>query len=156
ERAQAMGFCLFNNVAVAAAHALADHDAGRVAVIDWDVHHGNGTEAIFWETDRVLYTSIHQSPLYPGTGAATDTGAGDGEGWTVNCPVRAASGREEFIGALESEILPALRRAEPGLVAISAGYDAHAADPLANCRLTEADYAEMTKLIAGEASALGA
>jgi acetoin utilization deacetylase AcuC-like enzyme len=156
EAARAMGFCLFNNAAIAAAHALAEHDAGRVAVIDWDVHHGNGTEAIFYGTDRVLYSSIHQSPLYPGTGAAADTGAGEGEGWTVNCPVRAASGRDEFMGALEEEILPAVRRAEPGLVVISAGYDAHAADPLANCRLVEADYAEMTDAIASAAADLGA
>jgi acetoin utilization deacetylase AcuC-like enzyme len=156
EAARAMGFCLFNNAAVAAEHALAEHDAGRVAVIDWDVHHGNGTEAIFYETDRVLYSSIHQSPLYPGTGAAADTGAGDGEGWTVNCPVRAASGRDEFMGALDEQILPAVRRAEPGLIVISAGYDAHAADPLANCRLVEDDYAEMTIAIAAAAADLGA
>jgi acetoin utilization deacetylase AcuC-like enzyme len=156
EHARAMGFCLFNNVAVAAEHALAEHDAGRVAVVDWDVHHGNGTEAIFYASDRVLYASVHQAPLYPGTGAAADTGTGEGEGWTVNCPVRAGSGRQEFLAALEGEILPALRRAEPGLIAISAGYDAHAADPLANCRLGERDFAEMATLIAASAADLGA
>jgi acetoin utilization deacetylase AcuC-like enzyme len=156
EASRAMGFCLFNNIAVAAEHALTEHDAGRVAVIDWDVHHGNGTEAIFYETDRVLYTSIHQSPLYPGTGAAADTGVGPGEGWTVNCPVPGGSARDEFIGALDSQILPAVRRAEPGLVAISAGYDAHVDDPLASCALRTEDYREMTARVRDAAAELGA
>jgi acetoin utilization deacetylase AcuC-like enzyme len=156
EVSRAMGFCLFNNIAVAAEHALTEHDAGRVAVIDWDVHHGNGTEAIFYETDRVLYTSIHQSPLYPGTGAATDTGAGPGEGWTLNCPLPGGSARDEFIGALDSQILPAVRRAEPGLIAISAGYDAHVDDPLASCALGTEDYREMTALVRDAAAELRA
>jgi acetoin utilization deacetylase AcuC-like enzyme len=156
EAARAMGFCLFNNIAVAAEHALAEHGAGRVAVIDWDVHHGNGTEAIFYESDRVLYASIHESPLYPGTGARTDTGTGPGEGWTLNMPVRAGAAGDEFLEALNAEILPAVRRAEPGLIAISAGYDAHSEDPLASCALLTEDYGEMTALVRGAAAELGA
>ncbi len=156
EAARAMGFCLFNNAAVAAEHALTAHDAGRVAVIDWDVHHGNGTEAIFYGTDRVLYASIHQSPLYPGTGAAADTGDGEGEGWTVNCPVPGGSGREAFAGALEEQILPAVRRAEPGLVIVSAGYDAHAEDPLASCTLTTEDFGVLTAMARDAAAETGA
>jgi acetoin utilization deacetylase AcuC-like enzyme len=145
EVAQSMGFCLFNNVAVAARHALAEHGADRVLVLDWDVHHGNGTEAIFYETDEVLYSSIHQSPLYPGTGARGDIGSGAGEGYTLNMPVPPGSGRGEFLAAIDEEVLPRAREYRPGLIAISAGYDAHRDDPLANCTLVEDDYAAMTE-----------
>jgi acetoin utilization deacetylase AcuC-like enzyme len=144
EAARSMGFCLFNNIAIASAHALAEHGAERVLVLDWDVHHGNGTEAIFYDSDEVLYASIHQSPLYPGTGARGDTGVGKGEGYTLNMPVPPGSGAAEFLGAIDEEVLPRAREYKPKLIAISAGYDAHRDDPLANCELVEADYTAMT------------
>jgi acetoin utilization deacetylase AcuC-like enzyme len=143
ERSIAMGFCLFNNIAVATAHALAEHDVERTLILDWDVHHGNGTEAIFAASNRVLYASIHQSPLYPGTGAAGDTGVGEGEGYTINLPVPPGSGPDDFLSLVQHVVVPAARRHRPGLVAISAGYDAHRADPLAECVLDEDAYADM-------------
>ena len=143
ERDQAMGFCLFNNVAVAAAHAIAECGAERVLIIDWDVHHGNGTEAIFYGSDEVLYSSIHQSPLYPGTGAATDLGSGSGEGFTVNLPVPPGSGPDEFLALVQHVVAPVAREWKPGLLCISAGYDAHRDDPLANCELDDAAYWDM-------------
>jgi acetoin utilization deacetylase AcuC-like enzyme len=156
EAAQAMGFCLFNNVALAARNALAEHAAERVLVLDWDVHHGNGTEAIFYDSDEVLYASIHQSPLYPGTGARGDIGTGAGEGFTLNMPVPPGSGRGEFLGAIDEEVLPRAREYAPGLIAISAGYDAHRDDPLANCTLVEEDYAAMTTRVKALGEELGA
>jgi acetoin utilization deacetylase AcuC-like enzyme len=147
ESARAMGFCLFNNVAVAAAHALAEHGAERVLIIDWDVHHGNGTEEIFYESDEVIYASLHQSPLYPGTGATTDTGRGAGEGFTINVPVPPGSGRREFMDGLTEVILPRAREWQPRLICVSAGYDAHRDDPLADCLLEERDYAEMSAAV---------
>jgi acetoin utilization deacetylase AcuC-like enzyme len=153
ERDQAMGFCLFNNVAVAAAHAIAECGAERVLIIDWDVHHGNGTEAIFYGSDEVLYSSIHQSPLYPGTGAATDLGSGSGEGFTVNLPVPPGSGPDEFLALVQHVVAPVAREWKPGLLCISAGYDAHRDDPLANCELDDAAYWDMAatlRELAGE------
>jgi acetoin utilization deacetylase AcuC-like enzyme len=143
ERGRAMGFCLFNNVAVAAAHVLATGAAERVLVLDWDVHHGNGTEAIFYDSSEVLYASIHQSPLYPGSGAATDMGVGDGKGYTVNLPVPPGSGPDEFLALVQHVVVPIAREWRPGLLCISAGYDAHRDDPLANCELDEAAYGDM-------------
>jgi acetoin utilization deacetylase AcuC-like enzyme len=140
---RAMGFCLFNNVAVAAAHALAALGIDRVLVLDWDVHHGNGTEAIFYGSPQVLYASIHQSPLYPGTGAATDLGSGDGEGFTVNLPVPPGSGPDEFLGLVQQVVVPIAREWRPQLLCVSAGYDAHREDPLANCELDEGAYWDM-------------
>jgi acetoin utilization deacetylase AcuC-like enzyme len=144
EVATAMGFCLFNNVAVAAAHARAECGIDRVLVLDWDVHHGNGTQDIFYDSDAVLYASIHQSPCYPGTGAAGERGAGAGEGYTLNLPVPAGAGPDEFLALVQHVVAPVARRYEPGLVALSAGYDAHRDDPLAQCRLDEAAYSDMT------------
>jgi acetoin utilization deacetylase AcuC-like enzyme len=143
ERGKAMGFCLFNNVAVAAAHAIAECGAERVLILDWDVHHGNGTEEIFYGSSEVLYSSIHQSPLYPGTGAATDFGEGEGEGYTVNLPVPPGSGPDEFLAVSQHVVAPIAREWRPGLLCISAGYDAHRDDPLANCELDDAAYADM-------------
>jgi acetoin utilization deacetylase AcuC-like enzyme len=143
KRDQAMGFCLFNNVAVASAHAIAALGAERVLVLDWDVHHGNGTEAIFYGSSEVLYASIHQSPLYPGTGAATDTGSGEGEGYTVNMPVPPGSGPDEFLALVQQVVVPIAREFRPGLLCISAGYDAHADDSLANCELDDAAYGDL-------------
>ena len=152
-RDRAMGFCLFNNVAVAAAHAIAECGAERVLVLDWDVHHGNGTEAIFYGSDQVLYSSIHQSPLYPGTGAATDFGSGAGEGYTVNLPVPPGSGSDEFLALVQHVVAPIAREWRPSLLCISAGYDAHRDDPLANCEVDDAGFGDMAaamRELAGE------
>jgi acetoin utilization deacetylase AcuC-like enzyme len=135
EAARAMGFCLFNNVAVASAHAIAAAGAERVLVLDWDVHHGNGTEAIFAGSDEVLYASIHQWPLYPGTGPAEYAGTGAGEGFTINLPVPPGSGSREFLSLVQHVVEPVAREFRPGLLAISAGYDAHRDDPLAECEV---------------------
>jgi acetoin utilization deacetylase AcuC-like enzyme len=147
ESSRAMGFCLFNNAAIASAAAIASGSAERVLVLDWDVHHGNGTEEIFRSRSDVLYASIHQSPLYPGTGHPDHVGEGAGEGYTVNLPVPPGAGGEEFLSLVQRVVVPIARRFAPGLIVISAGYDAHAADPLANCKLTEADYAAMAASI---------
>jgi acetoin utilization deacetylase AcuC-like enzyme len=143
EPGQAMGFCLFGNVAVGAAHAIAAHGARRVLIFDWDVHHGNGTNAIFHERDDVLFCSIHQSPLYPGTGPASDVGRGAGEGFTVNLPVPGGSGDAVFLSHVEHVVRPLARAYAPDVLLLSAGYDAHADDPLAGCRVTDAGFAGM-------------
>jgi acetoin utilization deacetylase AcuC-like enzyme len=143
EPARAMGFCLFNNVAVASAHAIAAAGAQRVLVLDWDVHHGNGTETIFAASDEVLYASIHQWPLYPGTGAAGYTGTGAGEGYTINLPVPPGSGSEEFLSLVQYAVAPIAREFRPGLIAISAGYDAHRDDPLAECSVDTDGFGDM-------------
>jgi acetoin utilization deacetylase AcuC-like enzyme len=144
EPRRAMGFCLFNNVAVAARRALDEHDCARVLVLDWDVHHGNGTEAVFAEDPAVLFSSIHQWPLYPGTGAADDNGRGAGEGTTLNLPVPAGTGDDAYVSLVEHVVAPIAREFRPELVLVSAGYDAHRDDPLAGCRVTEAGFAAMT------------
>jgi acetoin utilization deacetylase AcuC-like enzyme len=156
ERDRAMGFCLFNNVAVAARHALDACGAQRVLVVDWDVHHGNGTEAIFAATSDVLYASIHQWPLYPGTGAAEFEGEGEGEGFTVNLPVPPGAGSEEFLALVEHVVVPIARAYEPDLLAISAGYDAHRDDPLASCTVDTEAYAAMTAALRDVATELEA
>jgi acetoin utilization deacetylase AcuC-like enzyme len=156
ERDRAMGFCLFNNVAVAAAHAIEAHGVERVLVLDWDVHHGNGTEAIFYDSAQVLYASVHQSPLYPGTGAIGDTGRGEGSGFTVNLPVPPGSGPDEFLSLVQHVVVPIARKWRPGLVCISAGYDAHRDDPLANCELDETAYADIAATMRDLGSELGA
>ena len=139
ERATAMGFCLLNNVAIAAQHAL-DRGAERVLVLDWDVHHGNGTNDIFHSRDDVLFASIHQSPLYPGTGPLSDVGSGQGEGFSLNLPVPPGSGEETFLSLVQHVVKPAAREFEPAIVLVSAGYDAHADDPLASCSLEDESY----------------
>jgi acetoin utilization deacetylase AcuC-like enzyme len=143
ERQRAMGFCLFNNVAVGAAHALAELGAGRVMIVDWDVHHGNGTQEVFYASDEVLFSSIHQSPLYPGTGSPDETGAGGGEGYTVNLPVPPGAGPDEFLALVQNVWLPLLEAYEPDLLMLSAGYDAHRDDPLAECTLDHLAYGDM-------------
>jgi acetoin utilization deacetylase AcuC-like enzyme len=147
EQARAMGFCIFNNVAVAAQHALDAHDAERVLVLDWDVHHGNGTNDIFHDSNAVLYASIHQSPLYPGTGAMSDNGSGAGEGYTLNLPVPPGSGHDEWLSLVQHVVAPVARAYRPRLVLVSAGFDAHRDDPLANCELTEDSYGAMTATV---------
>ena len=144
---RAMGFCLFNNVAVAAAVAIEELGAERVFILDWDVHHGNGTAEAFRRRRDVLFASIHQSPLYPGTGPGDDTGSGAGEGYTINLPVPAGSGEEVWLALIEEVVLPAAAEFEPDLVLISAGFDAHARDPLAGCTLETASYAAMTRRV---------
>ena len=143
ETDRSMGFCLFNSAAVAAAHAIAACSAERVLILDWDVHHGNGTAEIFDSSATVLYASIHQSPLYPGTGSPSEIGSGAGEGLTVNLPVAAGAGGREFLALIQHVIAPIARRFQPSLLIVSAGYDAHAADPLANCEVTTPDYWQM-------------
>jgi acetoin utilization deacetylase AcuC-like enzyme len=155
ERDRAMGFCLLNNVAVAAAHAIAELGVERILVLDWDVHHGNGTEAIFYDSPQVLYMSIHQSPLYPGTGAATDVGSGEGEGYTVNLPVPPGSGPDQFLSLVQTVVVPIGLEWRPDLICISAGYDAHRDDPLANCELDDAAYGEMAATMRDLAAELG-
>ena len=143
EANRAMGFCLFNNIAIAALYAREKHGAERVAVIDFDVHHGNGTQDIFWSDKGLFYASTHQMPLYPGTGAVAETGVGN----ICNAPLRPGDGGQQFRAAFESRILPALHDFAPDLVLISAGFDAHEADPLANLRLTEPDFAWATEAL---------
>jgi len=142
EIAKAGGFCLFNNAAIAAFHAQAAHGAERVAAVDFDVHHGNGTQAIFWSHPSLFYASTHQMPLFPGTGSLTERGV---SGNIVNAPLRASDGSAEFREAYESVILPALRRHAPDLIIVSAGFDGHRSDPLASLNLVEEDYAWVTR-----------
>ncbi len=143
-RERAMGFCLFNNVAIAARAALRRDGVDRVLILDWDVHHGNGTNDQFRETDEVLYVSIHESPLYPGSGPASDRGVGAGSGFTVNLPVGEGSGDGVFCSLVDHVVCDLARDYEPDVVLISAGYDAHRDDPLADCTVSEGGYAAMT------------
>ncbi len=142
ESARPMGFCLFNNAAIAARYAQKTHGAERVCIVDFDVHHGNGSQDIFWADKSVMYCSTHEMPLYPGTGAIGERGEHDN---IINAPLRAGDGGEQFREALDTAILPRLREFKPDLVVISAGFDAHTRDPLANLNLVEADYTWVTQ-----------
>jgi acetoin utilization deacetylase AcuC-like enzyme len=146
-RAQGMGFCLFNNVAIAARHAIDRHGLFRVAIVDWDVHHGNGTQSIFLETDQVLYASIHQWPLYPGTGRAQETGVRYGFGYTVNVPMTSGAGDSEYLTALDEIVVPKLESFQPELILVSAGFDAHENDPLASMSVTTDGFAAMAERV---------
>jgi acetoin utilization deacetylase AcuC-like enzyme len=155
-RSRAMGFCLFNNVAVASQFALDKRGLERVMVLDWDVHHGNGTNDIFHADRRVLFVSIHEWPLYPGTGPPSDIGSGDGRGFTVNIPVPPGTGDEDYTSIVEHVAVPLVSAYRPQLLLISAGYDAHGDDPLADCLVTEAGFAAMTQSIRRAADVVGA
>jgi acetoin utilization deacetylase AcuC-like enzyme len=146
----AMGFCLLNNVAVAA-HAALARGLERVAVVDFDVHHGNGTQDIFWHDPRVLFVSLHQYPLYPGTGSTDEVGAGEGAGYTVNVPLSEAAGDGVYLRAFEQLVVPVLEEFRPELLLVSAGFDAHARDPLASMSLSDDGYAEMVAAVAAVA-----
>lgn len=156
ERERAMGFCLFNNVAIAAELAIQDLGLERVLILDWDVHHGNGTAEIFRHRADVLYASIHQLGLYPGTGTVADAGSGDGLGYTINVPVPRGSDEEVWLSVLEHVILPAAHAFRPQLVLISAGFDGHRNDPLGGCRLEASSFARMACHVRELAADVGA
>jgi acetoin utilization deacetylase AcuC-like enzyme len=147
EPERAMGFCLFDSVAAAAALAVAELGLERVFILDWDVHHGNGTAEIFRRRPDVLFASIHQGGIFPGTGAREDVGSGPGAGYTINLPVGAGSEEDLWLSLLEDEILPAAAEFEPQLVLISAGFDAHREDPLAECRLEASSFGSMAAMV---------
>ncbi|MFH1263247.1 MAG: histone deacetylase [Pseudomonadota bacterium] len=144
ERDRAMGFCLFNNIALAAEYAVRKHGVKRVAIYDFDLHHGNGTQEIFYERPDVLYVSHHQAPFYPGTGDWKETGRGDGVGATVNCPLPKEAGDSELLGLWDSILQPAFEQFKPELFLVSAGYDSHAADPLGNLRITDEGFTQLS------------
>lgn len=147
ERDRAMGFCIFNNISIAAAWLLRWGGLKKIAIIDWDVHHGNGTERIFLGEERVYYISLHQYPHYPGTGHFNTTGTGSGKGYTLNIPVGTGATDELYLAKFENDIIPALERFEPEFILISAGFDAHGADPLSGGLLSSGVFAEMTSII---------
>ncbi|MGN6275221.1 MAG: histone deacetylase family protein [Solirubrobacterales bacterium] len=156
EPSRAMGFCLFGNIAIAAALAIAELGVERVFILDWDVHHGNGTAAAFHDRADVLFASIHQGGIFPGTGARDDTGSGPGEGCTINLPVPAGSGEETWLSLVEEVVLPAAEVFHPQLVLVSAGFDAHHDDPLAECRLEASSFGQMASLVRAAAARWGA
>jgi acetoin utilization deacetylase AcuC-like enzyme len=151
-----MGFCLFNNVAIAAQAARQQHGIERVAILDWDVHHGNGTQDIFYEDPNVLFISIHQYPFYPGTGHWEQMGRGDGYGTTLNIPLRAGCGDSAYFHLFDELVLPALTAFHPGLVLLSAGFDAHWRDPLASIQLTIKGYHQLAGWLRDAAAELEA
>jgi len=142
-----MGFCFFNNAALAARYAQRRHGLERALIVDWDVHHGNGTQDIFYSDPTVFFFSTHQWPLYPGTGRADETGEGAGEGATMNFPFPAGSGRQEILDAVQSSLMPAAERFRPDLVVISAGFDSRVGDPLGRFTLTDGDFADLTRAV---------
>jgi acetoin utilization deacetylase AcuC-like enzyme len=150
-----MGFCLLNNAAVATMHALSQ-GVEKVAILDWDVHHGNGTQDIFYANNKVLYLSVHQSPFYPGTGDVREVGEGEGRGLTANTPLPARSGENLYTAAFSSLFLPLLREFVPGLILVSAGYDAHEADPLGGMRLASASFGRFAAALSAVAREVGA
>jgi acetoin utilization deacetylase AcuC-like enzyme len=150
-----MGFCFFNNIALAALHAVEQHQLTRVAIIDWDAHHGNGAEAIFYHDRRVFTLSWHQDPNWPGTGHMRDAGAGPGEGFNLNIPLPKGSGRQAFLDTFDSLVAPVLRDYAPQLILVAAGYDAHHADTLTEMGMRAGDFAELTAKIVGLAHEVG-
>lgn len=151
ERARAMGFCFFNNVALGACYLQEQHGLGRIAIVDWDVHHGNGTQHLFEYNPTVLYISTHEDPnfCYPGTGRKSERGKGPGEGYTLNFPFPPDSGDAEYLKVMREEIIPALQKFQPDFLLISAGFDAHADDPLAHIRLSREGYRQLGEALIG-------
>lgn len=149
EAGRAMGFCLLNNVAIAARYVQKKYGLMRVLIVDWDVHHGNGTQHSFEDDPSVLFFSAHQYPHYPGTGRGTERGKGTGEGFTINVPMEAGEGDDEYRAVFQNVLVPAADEFKPEFVIISAGFDAHKDDPLASMGLTEAGYAELTEIVVG-------
>jgi acetoin utilization deacetylase AcuC-like enzyme len=154
ERDSANGFCLLNNAAIAARYAQKKYNAERIAILDWDVHHGNGTQHIFYHEKSVLYISTHQFPFFPGTGSRAERGIDEGNGYTLNIPLFVGAGDEEFSDAFSEEILPSLDNYHPDLIIISAGFDAHRDDPLANLNLTEESFGKFTSMVRDRAERL--
>jgi acetoin utilization deacetylase AcuC-like enzyme len=146
-RDRGMGFCILNNVAIAARHAHKVHGTERVLIVDWDVHHGNGTQDIFYQDPSVFFFSTHQYPWYPGTGLAHETGEGSAKNTTLNCPVPAGAGRDDVVGAFANKLKPAADEYRPDLVLISAGFDSREGDPLGRLMLTDQDFADMTDIV---------
>jgi len=146
-QARGMGFCVFNNIAIGARYAARRHGVERILIADFDVHHGNGTQEVFWSDGSVLFFDTHQHPWYPGTGSPNETGEGKGRGLVVNRPFPAGAGRDEILGAFRTELVPAADRFKPQLVMISAGFDSRAGDPLGQFTLADADFAELTALL---------
>jgi acetoin utilization deacetylase AcuC-like enzyme len=144
---RAMGFCLFNNVALAARHAIDHHGMSRVAIVDWDLHHGNGTQRSFYEDPRVLFISTHQYPYYPGTGAVEETGRGKGEGYTVNVPFTPGAGDREYLAAFLGVAAPVIKSYKPELILLSAGFDAHHRDPLGGMGVSVDGYEQMLQIL---------
>ncbi len=151
EHDRSMGFCVFNNVAIAADYAIEKKGLDRVFIFDWDVHHGNGTQHSFYARSNVYYSSTHQYPFYPGTGAAEETGTGDGLGTTLNFPLRPFSGDEDYLSLIKDKLIPEMIRFKPDLIILSAGFDAHADDPLAQMNVSTECYGAMTEIIVNAA-----
>jgi acetoin utilization deacetylase AcuC-like enzyme len=146
-REVAMGFCLFNNVAIAARYLQRHHQLARILIVDWDVHHGNGTQDAFYEDPTVFFFSIHQYPFYPGTGSAAETGEGEGAGRTLNAPMEAGCGDDDYVKVFEEVLAPRVLQFRPDFILVSAGFDAHKDDPLGGMNLTEKGYARLTDLV---------
>ena len=147
EKDRAMGFCLFNNIAVGAAHLINNYDVNRILIVDWDLHHGNGTQHMFYDTDKVFYISTHQFPYYPGTGAANEIGIGEGEGFTLNIPMNPGMGDQEYIKIFFELLKPVIDQYTPKIILVSAGFDTHIADPLGGMAVTPKGFQNMTKLL---------
>lgn len=147
ERFRQIGFCLFNNIALAAIHAMNEYGLQRVAIVDWDVHHGNGTQDVFYDSADVLVCSLHQWPLFPGTGLQNERGTGVGEGYTLNVPLPAGAGDADYLSALDGVVAPAIRAFEPELILVSAGFDAHRDDPLAMMAVSDAGFRQMAQRV---------
>ena len=151
EKNKAMGFCIFNNIAIGAVYAVKKKLFNKIAIVDWDAHHGNGTQSAFYSNPDVLYISLHQYPYYPGSGGANEKGQGEGDGYTLNFPMNAGNGDNDFRDVFNNEIIPAIDNFKPELIMISAGFDAHRNDPLTGLNLSSEFYGEMTQMLVGSA-----